>query len=65
MNEQQAQQLIQSIDNLAEAIENATTAKGQMGYTIADSLEELALQYWHGKETNAPKVEELINKITK
>ena len=65
MTEQQTEQLIQSIDNLAEAIESIASAKGQMGYTIADSLEELALQYWHEKETNSPKVQELINKITK
>lgn len=65
MTEQQTQQLIESINGLAEAIYDISSIKGQMGYTIADSLEEIALQYWHEKETNSPKVTELINKITK
>lgn len=64
MTESQAEQLIESINGLAEAIYDISSIKGQMGYTIADSLEELALQYWHGQKTNSPKVQELINKIT-
>jgi hypothetical protein len=64
MTESQAEQLILEISALSQAIESITMAKGQMGYTIADSLEELALQYWHGQKTNSPKVQELINKIT-
>lgn len=65
MTESQAEQLILEISALSEAIQDVTMAKGQMGYTIADSLEELALQYWYDKDTNAPKVKELINNITK
>lgn len=44
MTEKQAQQLIDSINELAEAVNDITMATGQMGYTFADSLEAIALE---------------------
>ena len=54
MTEQQAQDLINTIENLTFAIENVFNAKGQMGYTIADSLEAIALEP-HYKEIKEKK----------
>ena len=41
--EKQIEELIIAIRDLTDTIENAYSTKGQMGYTIADSLEEIAL----------------------
>mgnify|MGYP003974967549 FL=1 len=54
MTEKQAQQLIDSIDALAEAIYDISSIKGQMGWTIADSLEAIALEP-HYKEIKEKK----------
>jgi pilus assembly protein TadC len=54
MTEKQAQQLIESINALADAIYDIASIKGQMGYTIADSLEAIALEP-HYKEIKEKK----------
>ena len=41
--EKQIEELTNAINYLTDAIERLQTSKGQMGYTIADSLEEIAL----------------------
>ena len=46
----QLEELTNAINWLSEAIENAHTSKGQMGYTIADSLEQIALELLYERE---------------
>ena len=46
----QLEELTNAINWLSEAIENAYTSKGQMGYTIADSLEQIALELLYERE---------------
>jgi len=64
MTEAQANDLINAIGELTNAVESIG-GKGQMGYTIADSLEELALQFWHDKEVTPAKVQTQIDDIVK
>ena len=54
MTESQAQDLINTIENLTFAIENVFNTTGQMGWTIADSLEAIALEP-HYKELKEQK----------
>ena len=46
----QLEELTTAINWLSEAIENLETSKGQMGYTIADSLEQIALELLYERE---------------
>jgi hypothetical protein len=64
MTEEQTQDLINVLGELTEAI-SSLDSKGQHGYTIADSLEELALQYWHKQDETAPRVQAQIDAINK
>jgi hypothetical protein len=69
MNEQQAQDLINAIDNLTFAVENVFNTKGQTNYTIADSLEAIALEPYYReqnkKKTPSDEVAEVIKSINK
>ena len=68
MNEQQAQELINAIENLTYAVETVFDSKGQMSYTIADSLEAIALEpYYREQKKKKPpsKVQAQIDAINK
>ena len=68
MTEEQAQDLINAIDNLTFAVENVFNTKGQTNYTIADSLEAIALEPYYreqNKKTTPSKVHAAIDAITK
>jgi hypothetical protein len=68
MNEQQAQDLINAIDNLTFAVENVFNTKGQTNYTIADSLEAIALEPYYrdmSKKKTPSKVQAQIDAINK
>tara|TARA_R110002020_G_scaffold55192_1_gene153300 strand:- start:9 stop:275 length:267 start_codon:yes stop_codon:yes gene_type:complete len=68
MTEQQTQELINAIENLTYAVETVFHSKGQMGYTIADSLEAIALEPHYreqNKKKTPSKVHAAIDAITK
>ncbi len=46
----QLEELTNAINWLSEAIENLQTSKGQMGYTVADSLEQIAIEMFYERE---------------
>ena len=46
----QLEELTKAIDFLCESIESLGSQKGQMGYTIADSLEQIAMEMFYERE---------------
>lgn len=58
----QLEELTRAIDFLIEAIDNVGQTKGVNGYTIADSLEAIALEM---SRANGLKEKELVSKDTR
>tara|TARA_R110002153_G_scaffold15730_3_gene55911 strand:- start:3877 stop:4038 length:162 start_codon:yes stop_codon:yes gene_type:complete len=50
MTDAQAQDLINAIENLTFAVENVFYSKGDGNYTIADSLEAIALEPYYREQ---------------
>ena len=68
MNEAQAEDIINAIENLTYAVETVFDAKGQTNYTIADSLEAIALEPYYreqNKKKTPSKVQAQIDAINK
>ena len=68
MTDAQAQDLINAIENLTFAVENVFYSKGDGNYTIADSLEAIALEPYYreqNKKKTPSKVQAQIDAINK
>ena len=61
----QLEELTKALDYLSESIDSLGSQKGQMGYTIADSLEQIAMEMFYERERKEEEDKKLVSKDTR